>query len=178
MLIKKLSHLAAADPSVYAEVPDLEAVYRRVLDRLDRRPVTISVTDRTLQRTVNLKIGRIGLQWLLRVGSADARTYAGMPSLFASIDRGETDRLTKAIEPLYNDFKGRSAMATAMDCSSQSTPERVDTARRQEKGALFSNINLQWDGISVIDCIFRRTLTPACGAGCLAPCRPYLSAAR
>lgn len=144
LLIKKLSYFASEDSNVKKAVPDLDALYRRVLNKLERNPVTLTVTDQQSKRPVNIRVGKIGLQWLVRLDMNDARTYATLPALFYTIDQGDYSILTREMEPLYNNFKGRSPMANGMDCSAGWSPERLTQVRRESPQALFSNVNLQW----------------------------------
>jgi Predicted hydrolases or acyltransferases (alpha/beta hydrolase superfamily) len=143
VLIKKLSYFAREDTAVNKLVPDMEALYRRVLDKLERNPVTLTVTDAQTGRPVNIRVGKIGLQWLVRQTMTDARNYARLPALFYTIEQGDYSLLTRYIEPLYNDSQGRSPMANAVDCSVGWSAERLAAAHRETQQALFSNVNLQ-----------------------------------
>lgn len=143
-LIKKLSYFAAEDAKVNEIVPDMEALYRRVLDKLERSPVTLTVTDFKTKTPVKIRVGKIGLQWIVRLDMNDARTYAALPALFYTIDKGDYSLFTRRIEPLYNSFQGRSPMANAIDCSSGWSAERMTQVRQEAAQSLFSNVNLQW----------------------------------
>jgi len=143
MLIKKLSYFASEDTAVNKLVPDLEALYRRALDKLERNPVTLTVTDAQTRRPVDIRVGKIGLQWLVRQTMSDARNYARLPALFHTIDQSDYSLLARYIEPLYQGFQGRSPMANAVDCSVGWTAERLVQARRETPQSLFSNVNLQ-----------------------------------
>lgn len=144
LLVKKLSYLASTDANINKTVPDMEALYRRVLDRLERNPVSLTVTDRRTNRPVQLRAGKISLQWLMRLAMNDARTYAGLPALFYTIEQGDYTILTRRVESLYNDFGGRSPMATAIECAAGWSEGRFAQARAEASGSLFSNVNLQW----------------------------------
>lgn len=141
-LIKKLSYFASEDTTVNKIVPDLEALYRRVLDKLERNPVTLTVTDAQTKRPVSIRVGKIGLQWLVRNSVTDARNYAWYPALFHTIDQSDYSLLTRYLEPLYHGSQGRSPMANAVDCSVGWSAERLIQARRETTQSLFSNINL------------------------------------
>lgn len=143
-IIRKLSYFAREDDVVNKLVPDLEALYRRVLDKLERSPVTLVVSDAQTKRPVKIRVGKIGLQWLVRQNMTDARSYAMLPALFYTIERDDYSLLTYFIEPLYNDFQGRSPMANAIDCSIGWSAERLAQAQRETAQALFGNVNLQW----------------------------------
>jgi pimeloyl-ACP methyl ester carboxylesterase len=142
-LFAKLSHLAAKDVSIDETVPDMDALYRRVLDRLHRQPVTLTVTDPQTRKPVTIRVGKIGLQWLVRHTMTDARNYARLPALFQTIDRGDHSLLTRYIEPLYHGFQGRSPMANAVDCSIGWSPERLARANREAQQSSFGNVHLQ-----------------------------------
>ena len=142
-LIRKLSHFASEDPSVNQLVPDMEALLRRVLDKLERKPLTLTITDPKTRTPVDITVGPIGLQWLLRHGMTDARNYARLPALLYTIDQGDYALLTRTIAPLYYDMQGRSPMANAVDCSIGWSAARMAAANRETTGALFSNVNLQ-----------------------------------
>ena len=75
---------------------------------------------------------------------ADARTYSTLPALFQMIDRGDYSVLARRLEPLYNEFTGRSPMANATDCSLGWSEARMARAQSEAQDALFSNVNLQW----------------------------------
>jgi pimeloyl-ACP methyl ester carboxylesterase len=124
-LMRKLSYVANED---------LEVLFRRVLDKLERQPVTLAD---------GIVVGKIGLQWLLRHGMTDARNYARIPALLHTIDRGDYSLLAQLIAPLHRDMQGRSPMANAVDCSIGWSAERLAAAKRETPGALFSNVNLQ-----------------------------------
>jgi pimeloyl-ACP methyl ester carboxylesterase len=144
LLIKKLSYLASLDANINKTVPDMEALYRRVLAQLERNPVSLTVTDARTKRAVQLRVGKISLQWLMRLAMNDARTYAGLPALLHTIEQGDHTILARRVESLYNDFGGRSPMANAIDCAAGWSDERFAQAQKEARGALFSNVNLQW----------------------------------
>ncbi|MBA2734735.1 MAG: alpha/beta hydrolase, partial [Acidobacteria bacterium] len=90
-----------------------------------------------------IRVGKIGLQWLVRHTMTDARNYTRLPALFHTIDQSDYSLLTRYIEPLYHGFQGRSPMANAVDCSIGWSAERLAQSRRETPASLFSNVNLQ-----------------------------------
>lgn len=142
ILIKKLSYFVNEDATVNKLVPDMDALYRQVLEKLERNPVTLIVTDAQNKRPISIRVGKIGLQWLVRHTITDARNYARLPALIHTIDQGDYSLLTRYIEPLYFGLQGRSPMANAVDCSVGWSAERLSRARRETPQALFSNVNL------------------------------------
>jgi pimeloyl-ACP methyl ester carboxylesterase len=141
-LVRKLSDFASEDPSIRELVPDMEALFRRVLEKLERQPLTLAIADPESKATVDITVGAIGLQWLVRHNMSDARTYARLPALLATIDQGDLSLLTRLIAPLHRDFQGRSPMANAVDCSIGWSAARLAAAERETPGALFRHVNL------------------------------------
>jgi pimeloyl-ACP methyl ester carboxylesterase len=141
--IRRLSLLATEDSNVGRIVPDMEALMRRVMERLGRNPVTITVTDRRANRQVNLRVGKIGLQTLIRGDLSDTRAFAGLPALLYTVERGDYSILTRRMEQLYNGF-GSSAMSQATDCAAGWSARRLERVNREARRALMSNVNLQW----------------------------------
>ncbi len=141
--ISILSRLAAEDSNVSKVVPDMEVLMRRVMERLERNPVTITVTDRRANRQVNLRVGKIGLQTLIPSDLSDTRAFASLPALLYTKEQGDYSILTRRMEQLYNGF-GSSAMSLATDCAAGWSAERLAHANREARAALMSNVNLQW----------------------------------
>ncbi|HEX9938558.1 MAG TPA: alpha/beta fold hydrolase [Longimicrobium sp.] len=145
LLFHKLGALAARDTALGGAVPDLPALYARVLARLDRAPAELAVTQRPAGRPVTIRVGAVGLRWVMRLKMTDARSYATIPALLLALDRGDHAALAREIEPLYNSFS-RSIMATAIDCAGGWPTGRLADARRRSGDALFGTLNLQWEG--------------------------------
>jgi pimeloyl-ACP methyl ester carboxylesterase len=142
--ILNLSRLAAADSNISSVVPNMEALMRRVLERLRENPITIAITDRRANASVNLLVGKIGLQTLIRGDLSDARAFASLPALLYTIEQGDYSILTRRMEQLYNGFGG-SAMSLATDCAAGWSAKRLARANKEARTALMSNVNLQWN---------------------------------
>jgi hypothetical protein len=44
-------------------MPDLTATLKRVLDRFEKEPVTVTITDQKIKKAVDVKVGKFGLQF-------------------------------------------------------------------------------------------------------------------
>jgi pimeloyl-ACP methyl ester carboxylesterase len=141
--IRRLSRLAAEDSNVGRIVSDMDSLMRRVMERLERNPVPITVTDRRTNRQVSLRVGKIGLQTLVRGDLSDTRAFAVLPALLYTMDHEDYSILTRRMEQLYNGFGG-SAMGLATDCAAGWSAARLARANREAQAALMSNVNLQW----------------------------------
>ncbi len=141
--IKKISVLAAKDATIGKLVPDMAALTKRVFDKLERSPLAITVTDRRTNAKVNLRVGKIGLQTLVRTDLSDMRAITNLPALLYSLDQGDDTLLKQRMEQLYNSF-GLSAMGLAVDCAAGWSTKRLALTRLEARQALMSNVNLQW----------------------------------
>ncbi len=146
--LRKISDLAAQDPGVREAVPDMVALLRRVLEKLEKEPVTVPVRDQRTKETVPLRIGKFGLQLLLRLDVGDRSDFVEFPALLHAIDRGDYKLLAKYAEKRYNQLgRGVSGMATMMDFASGATAERRARIARETPGSLLgAAVNFGDDG--------------------------------
>lgn len=138
--LKKLSDLAAQDENVKAKVPDMVALLKRILEKLEKEPITVSVFDLRKNREVELKIGKFALQLLIRFDVGDSRDFVEFPSLFYTIDKGDYSILKKYAEKRYNQLgQGISGMSVMMDLFSGATDERLKRIQRETPNSLLGN---------------------------------------
>lgn len=141
--VKRISQLVGEDTSINQLVPDMEALMRQVLDRLERNPVTIEINSQRGNSAMKMNVGKIGLQTLIRGELSNARNFASLPALLFTVNQGEHSILTRRIERLFNGF-GSSAMSLATDCAAGWSSKRLARTNEEAKRALMSNVNLQW----------------------------------
>ncbi len=141
--IKKISALVANDQTLGKLVPHMDTLVKRVFDALERNPIELVVTDRRANQPVTLRVGKIGLQTLIRADLSDMRAVANLPALLYTIDQGDYSLLKRRVQQLYNGF-GLSAMGFAVDCAAGWSKARLALTRQEAKKALMSNVNLQW----------------------------------
>lgn len=138
--IKKLSDLAAGDENVRTKVPDMVALFRKVLDKVDKEPITVSVFDRRQQKQVELKIGKFALQLLIRFDVGDGNDFVEFPLLFYSMDNGDFSILKKYVEKRYNQLgQGVSGMAMMMNLFSGATAKRLKQIQKESSTAILGN---------------------------------------
>lgn len=139
--LRKLSDLAAQDPAVSNKVPDMVALLRRVLDRLEKEPVTVKIRDQRAKQMVDVKVGKFGLQALIRFDVGDGNDFPEFPLLFYTIDKGDTSILAKYVEKRYNQLgRGLSGMSTMTDLFSHATAERIAQIKREARTAILGNV--------------------------------------
>jgi pimeloyl-ACP methyl ester carboxylesterase len=140
--IRKLSLLAARDPSIGAEVPDMAALLARVLKKLDTKPIVVTVTDRATKSEVDVPIGADGLRRILLTDLGDGNDFPVFPALLLTIDRGDPSILARFVEKRYNQITGSiDLMVLGLECSSGATALREQEIRQQAARSLFGNAN-------------------------------------
>lgn len=135
--LRKISDLAAQDPGVREAVPDMVASLRRVLAKLEKEPAIVPVRDQRTKETVRLRIGKFGLQLVLRLDVGDRSDFVEFPALLYSIEKGDYTLLAKYAEKRYNQLgRGVSGMSAVMDLASGATAERRTRIARETPGSL------------------------------------------
>src|SRR6185503_6096109 len=81
---QRLALLAREDP----KMPDLVALYDRVMAKLAKEPMTVPVPS-PAGDTLQVPIGPFGLAFILRVDLGDATDLPVFPRLLWSIDQGD-----------------------------------------------------------------------------------------
>jgi len=139
--IRRLSRMVAADPNIGPKMPDLYATLKRVLDRLDKEPAVVTVTDQRTKKPVELKIGRVGLQFLIMRDLGDTNDLPNFPLWFFTMDKGDYSMLKRYAERRYNQFGGGlSLMTLVMDSSSGATAARKAQMKREAATAILGDI--------------------------------------
>jgi pimeloyl-ACP methyl ester carboxylesterase len=134
--LKRLTKLAAQDPTIGAKVPDLFGMLKRILDRLEKEPVTVRIKNRA-NKEIDVKVGKFGLQAIIMIDLGDVSDLPIFPALFYTIDKGDYSILANFVEKRYNQFSaGISMMTFVMDASSGATKARDAEIARQAKTAL------------------------------------------
>jgi pimeloyl-ACP methyl ester carboxylesterase len=137
--LRKLSLLAAASPSIGSEVPDMFALLQRVLAKLEKEPVTVTVSDRTSGKDVPIRVGKEGLLRILRRDVGDGNDFIAFPAMLLGIERGDPTLLGRYVQKRYNQSlrRGAALMPVVTDCSSGASPLRLAQIRAEEPGSVF-----------------------------------------
>jgi pimeloyl-ACP methyl ester carboxylesterase len=139
--LKKLSLLAARDPSIGNEVPDMTALLRRVLDKLKREPMMVTVNDRARRKDVQVAIGADALRRILVLDIGDGNDFPVFPALLLTIDRGDPSILEWFADKRYNQIVGGiDLMVVGMECSSGATANRQREIELEAQTSLFGNV--------------------------------------
>ena len=139
--IKRLSAIVAKDPEIGAKMPDLTGTLKRVLDRLEKEPVTITITDQRSKKPVDVKVGKMGLQFLIMRDLGDTNDLPIFPLWFYTMDKGDYSVLKRFVERRYNQFGGGlSVMTLVTDISSGVSKARKRQIQKEAQTALLGDI--------------------------------------
>lgn len=137
--LEKLSLLVARDERVGPQVPDLVALLRRVLARLEREPVLVTIHDGEGNR-YDLPIGPFGLKMILRWDVGDASDLPVFPRLLHDVDRGDLRTLEWFVLKRARAGLGLNGMSVLVDGASAASAERLARIRAQAEASLFGNL--------------------------------------
>jgi pimeloyl-ACP methyl ester carboxylesterase len=135
----KLSLLAREDSSIAKEVPDMAALLRRVLAKLERQPIAVTITDRARREKVQVHIGPEALQRILAVDLGDGNDFPFFPALLLTVERGDASILAWFVEKRYNQAAGPNLMAYGVRCSGGATAGRDREIVRQAPLSILGN---------------------------------------
>ncbi|HWN08730.1 MAG TPA: alpha/beta fold hydrolase [Pyrinomonadaceae bacterium] len=139
--IKRLADIVAKDPVTGTKMPDLAGTLKRILDRLEKEPVTVSITDQRTKKPVDVRVGKIGLQFLIMRDLGDASDLPIFPLWFYTMDKGDYSILRRFVERRYNQFgSGLSVMTLVTDISSGVSKSRKLQIQKEAKTALLGDI--------------------------------------
>ena len=139
--LRRLARMVAADAEIGGKMPDLVGTLRRVLDRLEKEPVTVTITDQRTKKPVDVKVGKSGLQFLIMRDLGDASDLPVFPAWFYTMDKGDYSILKRFVERRYNQFGGGlSVMTLVMDISSGVSKARAAQIKKEAPAALLGDI--------------------------------------
>jgi pimeloyl-ACP methyl ester carboxylesterase len=139
--IRRLSDIVAKDPEIGTKMPDLTGTLKRTLDRLEKEPVTVSITDQRTRKPIDVKVGKIGLQFLIMRDLGDTNDLPVFPRWFYTMDKGDYSILKRFVERRYNQFgAGISVMTLVTDISSGVSKSRKLQIQKEARTALLGDI--------------------------------------
>ncbi|HLA10116.1 MAG TPA: alpha/beta fold hydrolase [Pyrinomonadaceae bacterium] len=139
--IRRLAEIVAKDPEIGNKMPDLTGTLKRVLDRLEKEPVTVTITDQRTKKPVDVKVGKVGLQFLIMRDLGDTNDLPIFPLWFYTMDKGDYAILKRFVERRYNQFgAGISVMTLVTDISSGASKARQQQIEKEAKAALLGDI--------------------------------------
>ena len=139
--LRRLAKIAAADPEIGPKVPDLYATLKRVMEKLEKEPAKVTVTDRKANKPVEITVNHDGLRFLIRMDLGDTNDLPIFPAWFVTMDRGDYSILARFAERRYNQFGGGAPIMSVMvDGASGATEARRKQIAREAKTSILSDM--------------------------------------
>ena len=136
MFLDRVDHLMGADPVVRAAIPNMPALMRRVHERLEADPATLTFAGEN--GPVDVKMGGFGVQLLASALVANPPQMSMLPKIYLALDAGKTDVLTPLFPPPHRYFN-LSGMPEAMDLASGVSPSRLAMIEKEAKTAVLGD---------------------------------------
>ncbi|WP_423148982.1 alpha/beta fold hydrolase [Rubrolithibacter danxiaensis] len=138
--LQKISDLAAQDTAINKQVPNMIALLKKVLAKLEKEPVHVQIKDKKADEMIDIAVGKFGLQMILRLDAGDSYDFIYFPALLHGIDKGNYSLLQEYVEKRYNQFNSDySSGIGVMRTASGATKERYAVIEEQGKTALLGN---------------------------------------
>ena len=137
--LENLDRLVKADPNLSKEIPSFTALVKEVLEKVEREPVAVEVTDSRANQKVKVTINKFVIQILtaFAFGSGEA----ALPGVYYQMSKGDFSYAAQR----WLGFTGTgqsigSAMAFMMDCYSGVSPERRKQIAQEAKTTLLGDV--------------------------------------
>ena len=138
--LRRLAEVVAKAPELQGKVPDLVAMLKRVLDRFEKEPVVVRITDVRTRKPIEVRVGKYGLQHLIFRDLGDTNDLPIFPAWLYTMDQGDYSILTRFVDRRYNQYgTGLNVMTLVMDTSSGATKARARQIEREARSAMLSD---------------------------------------
>jgi pimeloyl-ACP methyl ester carboxylesterase len=140
---KHLAHidqLVKADPQLSKDVPDFLGLMEAVLDRVDRAPVSVEVTDPKTKRTSPVTINKLALQIITAVSLGSRE--AALPAWYYAMSKGDFSVAGRSWAFGGADWLSSvgSAMNNMMDCFSGISRPRRRQIEEESRACLLEDL--------------------------------------
>lgn len=138
--LEQIAQIYKADPNVGQAIPDFLGLMQMLLDRLEKEPVTVEVTDPETKQKVKVSVGAFDLRFLI-ANFLPGRISAmkRFPSVAVAMSKGDFSFLAQVSFSARRDSIG-SAMSFLMDCASGVSPKRWQQIKLEEKTRMVGSL--------------------------------------
>ncbi len=136
LFLDRVDRVMGQDPAVRAAIPNMPALMRRVHERLEADPATVTFAGEN--GPVDVQVGGFGVQLLASALVANPPQLSMLPKIYLALDAGKTDGLASIIPPPHRYF-GISGMPEAMDMASGISPARLALIEKEAKTAVLGD---------------------------------------
>ena len=133
-----IDQLVKADANLSKDIPSFLGLVKEVLDRVEREPVTVEITDPSTKQPVKVVLNKFAIQLLtaFSFGSGEA----ALPARFYAMSKGDFSGAAQTWLGFSRTRSVGSAMAYMMDCASGISNQRRKQIASEAKTALLNDI--------------------------------------
>jgi len=135
--LARIADLLRSDPGMRERIPDLLALIRTVLARLERKPAEVSVELPTGEQ-VTMPVGRFALEFITSKSLSGPDEFAILPRLYHALSQGDASPLGAVMQRVVN-RPPPSPLAYVMDGAAGASPERWDRIRCEAQQSMLGN---------------------------------------
>ena len=137
MQLRKISALAAQDPAINRDVPDMLTLLQRVLKKLDAKPMEVTVRHPKTGEDHRIAVSGDGLRKILRYDVGDGNDFPVFPAMLHELDRGGSSILAGyVLKRIGGVAGGIGLMPIVTDCASGVSAQRLAQIRSEEASSI------------------------------------------
>lgn len=136
MFLDRVDRLMGTDPAVRAAIPNMPALMRRVHERLEADPATVTMPGEN--GPVDIRMGGFGVQLMASALVANPPQLSMLPRIYLALDAGKTDVLASLFPPPHRYFS-IAGMPEAMDLASGISPARLALIEKEAKTSVLGD---------------------------------------
>ena len=133
-----IARLVKADPTLDKQIPDFLGLMKTVLDRLEKQPVTVEVTNAQTKQKVPVVVNKYAMQ-LVTVSTIGSKSITTLPKLYYAASKGNFSEIASQLLVISKYIGSGSVMSYMTDCSSGASSKRLEEIHREAKNALLGN---------------------------------------
>lgn len=136
--LEHLDRLVKADTNLSKDIPSFLSLVSTVLERLEREPVTVEVTDPNTKQAVNVSLDKFAIQILTVFSFGNAE--AALPARYYAFSKGDYSQAALGWLNISRQGSVGSAMSYMMDCASSLSNERRAIIAREARTTLLGDV--------------------------------------
>jgi len=137
--LEQLGRIYRDDPVVGQVLPDLIGSMKKLLERLEKQPVTVEATLPGKSQKVKVTVGKVDLLFLLSTLGDSVDSIRAFPATAYAMSKSDFTPLAQFSLSIRR-TKIESAMSYMMDCASGVSKERWARILDEEKGTLIGRL--------------------------------------
>lgn len=136
--LEHLDRLVKGDPNLSKDIPSFLSLVSTVLERIEREPVTVEVTDPVTKQSVKVSLNKFAIQILTVFSFGNAE--AALPARFYAFSKGDYSQAGHGWLNISRRGSVGSAMSYMMDCASGLSKERRAIITREARTTLLADV--------------------------------------